>query len=217
MPSYTVDFVNETNMVLTLCVYQMPNVSASGVEIVAWKTARAPAVSGYGRIEWSTGYNVIIADKMTSDGNQLYYPTQIAQTEPDRKWKVIYRDEVEQLVPDGEAPSGTIQVNNQSNEIVNAGLGMDNAALFYRPNLFTGSISSFSLDLSIRAALFESVKRGEVIPINVIAGPVNLQFPPDYTYAQLTASQSGSTIILTITYGRALPLLMASVNNEIDL
>lgn len=138
------------------------------------------------------------------------------ETEPDKRWKVIYKDDVKQLVSDGEAHSGTIEVNNQANEIVNAGLGMDNAALFYRPDLFSGSKSSLSLDLSTWAGLFDSVKKGEVIPTDSVTEPVKLEFPLDYAYAKLTASQSGATILLTISYGRALPLLMGSFNNEID-
>lgn len=202
--TYSVDFNNQTDRTWTMVVYQtLPD--SIGLDSVAWKKSTAPQ-SGETGVNWEIEYLVALANYKQTGGIGVYKASQKLNNIPlGSKWKVVFKDGVQQLERDGDAERPElIVINNKSNQLADIGVGMSGDASVYKRDVYSGSGAQFQVTPTYYVGLFNDLTKGTVISGNVIVGPLQVQFPSGMNKAVLTASLNGSNINLNLTDQNAL-------------
>lgn len=197
--NYYVDFVNESERVWTMGIYQTYPDSV-GLESVSWLQTRA-ANGGETGVAWKVEYQAMLADYKQPDGRGVYKASQRRNTLLGRKWRVDYEEGVQQLFEDGEAdrPDQVI-IANQSGERANTGIGMSGQGSVFKRDVFSGSSAQFIVKPTYWMGLFNDLVRGEVIGSNVMVGPQKLVFEGGRNLATVTARIIASSITVDIQY-----------------
>ncbi|NEP76398.1 MAG: hypothetical protein F6K25_32605 [Okeania sp. SIO2G4] len=198
--TYYVDFENQTDRVWTMAVYQkIP--SSIGLDSVAWKKTIVPP-DGESGVEWEITYLVALANYKQSGGIGVYKSSQKKKNiSLGTQWKVVFKEGVQQLVPDGNAGSGDlIVINNDSNKFADIGVGMSGEASLYKKDVVSGSGAQFQITPTYYVGLFNDLELGTVISSNVVVGPLELKFPGGDNKAILKAYMDGQTIKLDLDY-----------------
>jgi len=201
MPSYYVDFNNDTQQTWTMAVYQtLP--SSIGLESVSWKQTTVPQ-SGASGVTWDVFYNVAIANYQQVGGIGVYKASQTLKTELGTSWDCIFKDNVQQLVPgSGSVPADSVLINNKSTNLANLGIGMSGQGSVFKKGVVSGASAQFQVTPTYWVGLFNSLVLGEVISSNVVVGPLQLSYPGGQNLATVNAYMDGNTIKLNVTYGQ---------------
>jgi hypothetical protein len=201
MTSYYIDFNNDTDVTWTMGVYQdLPN--SVGLESVSWKQTTVPTQGSSG-VQWVVDYNVAIANYRQIGGIGVYKASQTLAAELGSVWDCVFKDNVQQLVRgSGSAPSGSIVINNISNQTGNLGIGMSGQGSVFKKNVVSGASAQFQVTPTYYAGLFNNLVLGEVISSNVAVGPQKIVFPDGMNCATLHATMSGSTIKVSVSYSQ---------------
>lgn len=202
--TYYVDFNNQTNRTWTMVVYQTIPESI-GLDSVAWKKTIAPQ-NGETGVSWEIEYLVALANYKQTGGIGVYKASQKFNDIPlGSKWKVVYKDNVQQLERDGDADRPElIVIKNDSNHLADVGVGMSGEASVYKRDVLSGSAGQFKVTPTYYVGLFNNLELGTVISSNVVVGPLEVKFPGGLNKAVLTASLDGSNIKLDLNYQNAL-------------
>ncbi|MDP3847268.1 MAG: hypothetical protein Q8R10_12695 [Pseudomonas sp.] len=201
MSTYYVDFNNNTEMTWTMGVYQvLPD--SIGLESVSWKQTTVPTQGSSG-VEWEVDYNVAIANYKQVGGVGVYKASQTLVTELGSVWDCVFKDNVQQLVQSsGSAPADSIIINNKSNQLGNLGIGMSGQGAVFKKNVVSGASAQFQVTPTYYAGLFNDLVLGEVISSNVSVGPQKIVFPDGQNCATVTASMSGESIKMSVSYSQ---------------
>ncbi|AOY80604.1 hypothetical protein BJP36_12415 [Moorena producens JHB] len=202
--TYSVDFKNQTDRTWTMVVFQeIPD--SIGLDSVAWKKTTVPR-SGESGVDWDIEYIVALANYKQTGGVGVYKASQkFNNISLGSKWKVVFKDGVQQLEPDGDAEKPElIVINNESNQLADVGIGMSGDASVYKRDVYSGSGGQFKVTPTYYVGIFNDLVLGTVISSNVIVGPLKVQFPSGMNKAVLTATLDGSTLKLALTYQNAL-------------
>ncbi|MCU1349757.1 MAG: hypothetical protein JWO56_2787, partial [Acidobacteria bacterium] len=213
MPTYFVDFQNNTDRVWTMAVYQtLPN--STGLDSVSWLQASA-AKGGNTGVQFDITYNVALANYSQANGRGVYKASQNLPAELGSAWEVVIEAGVQQLKPAGQSNlPQQILITNNSNKAANPGIGMSGSASVYKNNVNGGAAAQFQVTPSYYVGLFNDVKKGEVIASNVIVGPKNIKYPSGETSATVTADLDGSTLVLRIDYGDTVSATLAEIDTR---
>lgn len=201
MSAYYIDFNNNTDATWTMGVYQqLPN--SIGLESVSWKQTTVPTMGSSG-VEWEVDYNVTIANYKQVGGVGVYKSSQTLVTELGSVWECIFKDNVQQLVQSsGSAPSDSIIIKNNSNQLGNLGIGMSGQGSVFKKNVVSGATAQFQVTPTYYAGLFNNLVLGEVISSNVSIGPQKIVFPDGMNCATVEANMSGNTIKMSVSYSQ---------------
>jgi rhizosphere induced protein len=202
--TYYVDFDNQTNDTWTMVVYQsIPD--SIGLDSVAWKKTIVPKSAESG-VEWEIDYLVALANYKQKGEIGVYRASQKFNKIPlGSKWKVISKDNVQQLERDGDAAKPElIVINNESGNLADIGIGMSNNPAFYKRNVLSGSGGQFKVIPTYHVGLFNNLELGTVVSSNVVVGPMEVKFPSGQNKAVLTAKLDGEAIKLDLSYQNAL-------------
>ncbi|MGD1715546.1 hypothetical protein [Dapis sp. BLCC M172] len=201
--TYYVDFDNQTNDTWTMVVYQtLPQLI--GLDSVAWKKTTAPRKGKTG-VNWEIEYNVALANYKQTEGVGVYTASQTLGTTLGKKWKVVFKDGIQQLKEDGDAEKlDQIVIKNESKQFADIGVGMSGDASAYKRHVYSGSAGQFLMTPTYHVGIFNDLTLGTVISSNVIVGPSKLKFRNGMNKAVVTASIEDENIVLTITYQNAL-------------
>ncbi|WP_296260626.1 MULTISPECIES: hypothetical protein [unclassified Pseudomonas] len=201
MSAYYVDFENNTDATWTMGVYQeLPN--STGLESVSWKQTTVPTKGSSG-VEWEVDYNVAIANYKQIGGIGVYKASQTLEAELGSVWECVFKDNVQQLVPStGSAPSDSIIITNSSNQLANLGIGMSGQGSVFKKSVVSGASAQFQVTPTYYVGLFNDLVLGEVISSNVSVGPQKIVFPDGMNSATVTATMSGSTIKMSVSYSQ---------------
>lgn len=228
MTTYTCNFSNQTTDTWTMAVYQtIP--SSIGLQSVSWQQSTAPQ-SGQTGVQWQVDYNVALGGYVQNGGIGVYTATQTLPANLGDIWQAVFQDGVQQLVYVGPgANENQINIENNSNNFANLGIGMSGQASVYQYQVDSGATAQFEITPTYWVGLFNSLELGEVISSNVAVGPLTLQYPSGLTSATLTATLSGSVVTLALSYGESaaaakaarpqtqLSMSMSEVKNRIAL
>jgi hypothetical protein len=200
MANFIVNFKNDTDSVWTMSVYQLLPAGA-GLDSVSWQQITAPP-SGYGSppVSWDISYNVVLGLPSEREGADYYQLSQVLQCDPGTSWDIVYKDNVKQLIESGTAQPNHIVINNKSGLIACPGIGMSGYGAVYKNNVLSGMNTRFIAAPSYWVGLFQELLPGDVISDNVIAGPLELNFPANISEALLTVHIEGETLILDLSY-----------------
>src|SRR5215213_5598783 len=124
MPDYRVNFVNQTSAIWTMAVYQtLP--SSVGLDSVAWKQSTAPQ-GGRTGVQWTTIFNVALADYEQLGGLGVYVASQLLTTLLGKRWEVVFEQNVQHLKPaEGSVEPDQVLILNKSGYLANIGMGME--------------------------------------------------------------------------------------------
>jgi rhizosphere induced protein len=199
MPTYTVNFTNNTDQTWTMVLYQkLPN--GQDLDSVSWLQTTAPP-GGTSGVQFRDELEVALAYYSENGGRGIFHTSQILPAGYGSAWRVVFEDGVQQLKNRGRAAlPQQITITNESASAVSAGIGMSEHAAVYRRNLATGATAQFQVTPSYFVGLFDNVVRGEVITDNVGVGPEQLRFPPGSSRATVTANLDDSQVVLRIQY-----------------
>jgi len=215
MPDYRVNFVNQTSAIWTMAVYQtLP--SSVGLDSVAWKQSTAPQ-GGRTGVQWTTIFNVALADYEQLGGLGVYVASQLLTTLLGKRWEVVFEQNVQHLKPaEGSVEPDQVLILNKSGYLANIGIGMDGSGSVFKRDVVSRGNAQFKVTPTYWVALFNQVTLGEVISGNVIVGPLEVKYPSGMTSATLTALMDGNNIVLDLKYGQMAVADMSTVNLMIE-
>lgn len=213
--SYYIDFVNNSGKTWTMGVYQtLPD--SIGLESVSWLQTAVPD-GGESGVSWNIDYLAMLANYNQTGGKGVYKASQKKTTSLGKRWKIVYKDGVQQLVEDGNADrADQIYIFNESGETASPGFGMSGQGSVYKREIFSGTGAQFVVKPTYWVGLFNQLVLGEVISSNVTVGPEKIQFGEGQNLATVTAKIDGSTLKMDIKYGRMTSLSMDLVNARIN-
>jgi len=213
--SYYVDFINKSGRTWTMGVYQtLPD--SLGLESVSWLQTTV-ADGGESGVAWEIDYLAMLANYRQLGGKGVYKASQKKTTSLGKKWKIVYKEGVQQLVEDGAADRpDQIYIFNDSGETATPGFGMSGQGSVFKREIFSGTGAQFIVKPTYWVGLFNQLVLGEVISSNVTVGPEKIQFGEGQNLATVTARVDGSTLKMDIKYGRLTALSMDHVNARID-
>jgi rhizosphere induced protein len=198
---YYVDFINNSGRTWTMGVYQTLPESV-GLESVAWQQTTV-ANGGESGVEWAVDYVALLSSYRQTGGKGVYKASQKLPTSLGTRWKIVYKEGLQQLEPDGTADRpDQIIIFNDSGELANPGIGMSNEGSVYKRDVLSGSGGQFVVTPTYWVGLFNDLVRGQVISSNVVVGPEKLVFPSGFNQATVTATLDGSSLKLKVAYGR---------------
>jgi hypothetical protein len=211
---FFVDLNNQTDQTWTLAVYQvLPD--SIGLDSVAWKQTTVPQ-SGTSGVDWTVNFNVALANFKQDEGIGVYQSSQLLSADLGTQWQIIFKDHVQQLIPDGDAPrEDQIIIANSSGDLANPGIGMDGSGSVYKHDVLSGAGAQFTVTPTYFAGLFNDVELGEVISSDVTVGPLELKFD-GHNKATITATSDGKSIILTVDYSTVHTLSLDVVQQRIQ-
>lgn len=202
--TYYVDFNNQTDRTWTMVVYQtLPD--SVGLDSVAWKKTTVPQ-KGESGVNWEIEYLVALANYKQTGGIGVYKASQkFNNIQLGTKWKVVFKDGVQQLEPDGQAQRPElIVIGNDSKSLADVGVGMSNNSAVYQRDVLSSSSAQFKMTPTYYVGLFNNLELGTVISSNVVVGPMEVKFPSGQNKALLTATLDGQAIKLDLSYQSAL-------------
>jgi hypothetical protein len=213
--SYYIDFVNRSGRTWTMAAYQtLPD--SVGLVSVSWLQTTA-ADGGDSGVSWEVDYLAMLADYKQEGGKSVYKASQKKTTALGKKWKVVYKEGLQQLVEDGTADRpDQIYIFNDSGETANPGFGMSGQGALYKSEVLSGTGAQFVVTPTYWVGLFNQVVLGQVISSNVVVGPEKLTFPSGFNLATVTAKVDGSTLKMGVTYGRMSAVSMTLVEARIN-
>jgi hypothetical protein len=222
MPPYSVNFVNNTESIFTMCVYQtIPG--SPGLESVAWQqTTGAPGdTTG---VQWNINYSACLGSYAQTQGIGVYTANQTLPTNLGTAYDIVMLSNggsgpmVQSLIPTTDPnlnpPANGIYIRNVSNNLANPGIGMSGAASVFLQGVYDPEVAQFIVTPTYWVALFSDLEVGEVISSDAALGPWQVQFGPDQYAATLTATLSGSEILTNIAYSASSSAL-SEVNRAI--
>jgi len=212
MAKYFMDFINKTDRVWTMSMYQtLP--SSTGLDSVSWLQAAAPPGGSTG-VEFEIKYNVAVANYAQDNGIGVYKASQILDADLGTSWEIVFEDGVQQLKAVGTAPQkDQLLITNKSGRIANPGIGMSGSGAVFKNGVNSGAAAQFQVTPTYYIGLFNNVVKGEVISSNVIVGPKKIVYPSGETRGTATATLDGSTIVLSVSYGDT----VFATREEIDI
>lgn len=217
MTDYYVKFINKLDDVWTMGVYQeLPD--SVGLKSVSWKQTTVPS-NGISTVQWKINYLVCLGNYQQVGGVGVYDSSQTLSTDLGSAWKVVWEKQVQQLQPDSDtkAPSDSIIISNTSGFEATVGIGMDDSASVYSPNVKSGLKAQFMVTPTYYVGLFSDLILGEVISSNITIGPKEIQFPEGRNLAIVTAEQTKDKVNLDITYGNRATFSLDDVERTIKL
>jgi rhizosphere induced protein len=206
---YYIDFVNHSGRTWTMAAYQtLPD--SVGLVSVSWLQTTA-ADGGESGVSWEVDYLAMLGNYKQEGGKGVYKTAQKKTTALGKRWKIVYKEGLQQLVEDGAADRpDQIYIFNDSGEIATPGFGMSGQGAVYKSEVLSGTGAQFVVTPTYWVGLFRQVVLGEVISSNVVVGPEKLTFPSGFNLATVTARLDGSTLKMGVTYGR-----MSAVNMSV--
>jgi hypothetical protein len=213
MPTYYLDFNNNTQQTWTMGVWQtLPE--SPGLDSVSWKQSAAPKGGSTG-VSWEIDYWALVADYKQTSGIGVYKASQKLPTLLGRKWNIVMQDGVQQLEDVGTYTDGHLLLSNVSGQVASPGIGMSGSGSVFKRNIPSNASAQFSVKPKYWAGLFNKLVVGEVISSNVIVGPLEVVYPSGNNLGLLTAFMDGETIRMTLGYGTGLSMSMSEVRARI--
>ncbi|MGE8534565.1 MAG: hypothetical protein ACN6OJ_08275 [Chryseobacterium sp.] len=193
MITYSVNFENQTPDTWTLCVYQLlPD--TMNVDVVAWKLVKVPANS-ISSIKWETADLVCIADYKHTGGKGYFMPYQYMRSYLGEKWNCVVKDGIKQLEDGGKGPEGQLLLFNNALQLANLGIGMDHDITAVKRNVYSGTMVQFVVKPKYYVALFDDIRKGQIIRGDQINGPLEVNFQNGQYEKSYVARIEGSTFI----------------------
>lgn len=201
MSTQQIVFNNQTTTPLDLAVWQLP-VPPAALLSVYWMRLRAVPGKSAGQ-QWDDSLAIVLAQFQQEPGLGRFTIRESKGTESGRAWTIVTVNGNQLLVDAGEAPANDeILAMNSSAAAANAGLAQAGAGVFYAQNVLIGAEASLPTPRTSMAGVFTDVSPGEVVdPLQLVAIPMPLVYPPGMIQATATAVLQSSGIVLTITYG----------------
>jgi rhizosphere induced protein len=214
MSEMFVDFENKTGMTWTLGVYQtLPD--SVGLESVSWLQTRVPD-GGRSGVKWKINYQAMLADYAMTGGKGVYTASLQRTSLLGKRWKVVFKDDVQDLEEDGAAdrPDQLI-IHNDSKRPANMGIAMSEQGAVFKRNVLSGASAQFIVKPTFWFGLFRDLKLGEVISSNVVVGPQKLAFDGGQNRAKVRATREGDVIKIEVSYSISEELPVADVERRL--
>ena len=194
-------FVNETPFELMFGMYQKYWETEQDGDNIIWKRVIAPPGSIQG-FSWEIKYNVVLARRQGLLKKRKYIPMDIKHTylNPGTKWNIVLRDDAQVLDHAGDAPAGTVIINNKTVYPANAGIGLAGTALNMENDMPKGASVEFFPRFDLYVGVFENIEPGQVLNKNYVLDPVRVSFPPGNFNMMVTARQDGEKLVLRTSY-----------------
>lgn len=203
MTEYSATLDNQTQTTWTLVIYLILP-SSPTLSSVAWKLASA-APTGTKAVTWDDGLGVALA---TLSGN-VYQQNLVQASDAGKAWKVVTQSGAQQFQADGSSMTPTtLQVDNAAGQPVDAGFALGGTGAVYRAGLLSGSNVLFDTAPQVWALLADNAQQGEIVYeaasramlIGTFVGPQQVRFPASQPNLVVTATQSGGSVSMALTY-----------------
>ncbi|HEX8153376.1 MAG TPA: hypothetical protein VF698_09640 [Thermoanaerobaculia bacterium] len=181
----TLEFRNETGRTWTLAIFLTPP-GAGGGESVAWKLLRTPP-GGISRLMWDDTLCAAIADYETREDGSFFHWQQLLPVKAGQACRVVSDRGVRTLELDGDAASADqLEIRNQTDGPVNAGMGQAESPALYLRGLRPGAAAAFRVtEPRYLIGIYDHFEAGQVASPPAV-GPLALNIPPGVTSIRVT-------------------------------
>ena len=194
MNAFSLEFVNQTPDTWVLSLY-VENPDQDLIS-VSWMNSNVPP-NGHIKMSWTDELFACLCSEEDEIENEIFSIGQKFETDIGDFWQCVVKDDVVQLAEGTPTGFENVTIQNVSGKEVNPGLAIGESLALVRKQMYSGLQVAFEFPYVIKAALFYSLKPGEVIMGQEATNVITIDYLKFNSFS-LQAKIEGETMVFVL-------------------